>query len=247
MPLFLCSTGRCMPRQSSCFRSLPSHLLARPGRVGCGVSRAYWSCVTTGEQRTIPPSSTAAATRRNIKASASQPITITRTQVAASRLADRMRASGTAAYSNSRSRDPVPPFLPSALSALLTAFVLLPAPASICILVDNLEKSCERFERLGVKFNKKPNEGRMKGQLQYSHSATKHYILLRCADCISFVVDVRPFCVRCAAGLAFILDPGHISTLTELASLSLQRALLPLLPSPGAAPLFFSLLFRSLR
>jgi len=33
----------------------------------------------------------------------------------------------------------------------------------ICVLVDNLDAACERYERLGVKFNKKPNDGRMKG------------------------------------------------------------------------------------
>eukprot|EP01088_Endostelium_zonatum_P020010 TRINITY_DN717_c0_g1_i1.p1 TRINITY_DN717_c0_g1~~TRINITY_DN717_c0_g1_i1.p1 ORF type:complete len:177 (-),score=33.54 TRINITY_DN717_c0_g1_i1:236-766(-) len=29
--------------------------------------------------------------------------------------------------------------------------------------VDNVDKTCERFERLGVKFQKKPNDGKMKG------------------------------------------------------------------------------------
>jgi lactoylglutathione lyase len=32
----------------------------------------------------------------------------------------------------------------------------------IAIFVDDLEKSCKRFEELGVKFLKKPSEGRMK-------------------------------------------------------------------------------------
>ncbi|KAI0212715.1 Lactoylglutathione lyase [Lamellibrachia satsuma] len=33
----------------------------------------------------------------------------------------------------------------------------------IGIVVPNVEKACERFEREGVKFTKKPNEGKMKG------------------------------------------------------------------------------------
>lgn len=32
----------------------------------------------------------------------------------------------------------------------------------ICVFVDDLEKACNRFEQLGVKFIKKPSEGRMK-------------------------------------------------------------------------------------
>lgn len=33
----------------------------------------------------------------------------------------------------------------------------------IGILVSDIEKACERFDSLGVKFVKKPNEGKMRG------------------------------------------------------------------------------------
>ena len=32
----------------------------------------------------------------------------------------------------------------------------------ICVTVDNLEAACKRFDELGVKFKKRPEEGRMR-------------------------------------------------------------------------------------
>ncbi|UOH83560.1 lactoylglutathione lyase [Cryptococcus neoformans] len=41
----------------------------------------------------------------------------------------------------------------------------------ICVTVDNLEAACKRFDELGVKFKKRPEEGRMRWRLGERHRA----------------------------------------------------------------------------
>ena len=74
-------------------------------------------------------------------------------------------------------------------------------PRSICILVDDLDKSCERFERLSVKFNKKPNEGR------YSCTAHTHCTALYCHPATLLVSDVL---ITIARYVLCSLDAGVI-------------------------------------
>ena len=94
----------------------------------------------------------------------------------------------------------------------------------IAISVDNVEKACERFERLGVQFKKRPSDGKMK-HIAFILDPDGYWIEVRSSGLMCTVSAETPPCVASRLFPKDFLERPNNRTRTTMCKISNAREL----------------------